>query len=476
MRHRSREVITPPLLDLPAPVTRRTMEVSVWDRIFIRVLRPAAGFVDEILVMVLVLVVHHRLAGGFGSVIGGVMVFGAIAVLLAHPASRSALVGFFHASRLRRRWFSAVRHAGLATANDRVPKPTQIRRVPPGDRLRVKIPVGSTVTALQAKAEVVATCLEVMELRVVRDRHNARYAQVTVVRRDPLAGGTALPWPNLSASSLSLWEPIPAGIDEMGETEAMGLIERNLLIGGEPGAGKSVVLSMAVATAALDPGVELRLFDPALVELAVWERCAASFVGTCLDEAISVLEEVQAEMERRYLGLLEQNKRKISRSDGDSLIVLAFDELAWYLGAERKASDEITRLLKDVVGRGRKTGIITVAAILKPESRVIDTNLRDLFGFRWALRCSTSDASDTILGKGWATKGYSADSIDAGARGVGYLRHEGDEPTRLKAFYLSDDDLAVLASRAEVLRRPKEPTAPLHLVEDGGEPGAEAAS
>ena len=96
-----------------------------------------------------------------------------------------------------------------------------------------------------------------------------------------------------------------------------------------------------------------------------------------------------------------------------------------------------------------------MAATQKPASDVVPTALRDLFGFRWALRCSTPQASDTILGQGWATQGFSASSIDAADRGVGFLLHEGLIPVRLRAYYLSDDDLAAIASRAQDLRARK---------------------
>jgi hypothetical protein len=39
-----------------------------------------------------------------------------------------------------------------------------------------------------------------------------------------------------------------------------------------------------------------------------------------------------------------------------------------------------------------------------------------------------------------------------GARGVGYLLHEGGLPIRMRACYLDDDDLVAIASRAEALR------------------------
>jgi DNA segregation ATPase FtsK/SpoIIIE, S-DNA-T family len=111
--------------------------------------------------------------------------------------------------------------------------------------------------------------------------------------------------------------------------------------------------------------------------------------------------------------------------------------------------------------------MVTVATTQKPSADVVPTFLRDLFGFRWALRCSTPQASDTILGSGWASEGYSAASIDPAARGVGLLLQEGGVPVRLRACYLNDLDLAELARRAEHLRgavRSSTPT--LRLVED----------
>jgi S-DNA-T family DNA segregation ATPase FtsK/SpoIIIE len=114
--------------------------------------------------------------------------------------------------------------------------------------------------------------------------------------------------------------------------------------------------------------------------------------------------------------------------------------------------------LRDVVARGRAAGIIVCAATQKPSHEVIPTSLRDLFGFRWAFRCLTPQASDTILGAGWASLGYAASTIDAADRGVGLLLAEGGLPVRLRACWLDDDQLAVLAARAEALRaaRPAE--------------------
>jgi hypothetical protein len=73
--------------------------------------------------------------------------------------------------------------------------------------------------------------------------------------------------------------------------------------------------------------------------------------------------------------------------------------------------------------------------------------------------------SDTILGAGWSTAGYTASTIDAAHRGVGYLLHEGGEPVRMRTFYLTDDDLTQLARRAEALRATHAKTATLSLID-----------
>jgi DNA segregation ATPase FtsK/SpoIIIE, S-DNA-T family len=112
---------------------------------------------------------------------------------------------------------------------------------------------------------------------------------------------------------------------------------------------------------------------------------------------------------------------------------------------------------------------VTVATTQKPSADVVPTYLRDLFGFRWALRCSTPDASDTVLGRGWASQGYSAASIDPAARGVGLLLQEGGVPVRLRSCYLDDLELAELAHSAELLRGTAKVARPtLRLVDGAG--------
>ena len=387
--------------------------------------------------------------GGIGAQV--VVIVAGIAVYLHRRRFAPALD---HLRRLsvRHSWARATRQCGLAGPFGTRPQVLRVVTAPFGDDLLVRMPVGSHVAELEEAAEPLAATLGVREVRVRRSADNAALAHVVIVRRDSLAHGS-FPWPLVDTHQASLWEPIPVGLDENGRPAELGLPERNVLVGGEPGAGKSVFLSVLVAAAALDPAVTLTLLDGKLVELAAWRGCATNTVGPSIPDAIEVLGRIQSEMDARYRELLAKRLRKVAPGDGMALHVVVVDELAFYLGgSDRKLKAEITELLRDLVSRGRAAGIIVLAATQKPSADVIPTQIRDLFGFRVALRCSTPQASDTVLGQGWAALGYSAAAIDPSARGVGFLLAEGGVPIRFRSCYLSDQQIDAIADRAERIR------------------------
>jgi DNA segregation ATPase FtsK/SpoIIIE, S-DNA-T family len=182
------------------------------------------------------------------------------------------------------------------------------------------------------------------------------------------------------------------------------------------------------------------------------------FVGPDPDEAITVLRDLRtSELNARYDRLVNSRpiQRKIRRDGPDRVIVIVIDELAYFsaTAGTKKQQDEFTTLLRDLVARGRAAGFIMIVATQRPSADVVPTSFRDLFGYRWAFRCSTEASSDTILGHGWANQGYVATDIDPLARGVGWLLAEGGIPRRLKAAYLADSDIDYLAGFAAWCRQ-----------------------
>jgi S-DNA-T family DNA segregation ATPase FtsK/SpoIIIE len=252
----------------------------------------------------------------------------------------------------------------------------------------------------------------------------------------------------------SIFDPLFVGIDEFGESVHIPLIYRNILIGGEPGSGKSAMLNNVVAHAALSLDCRLCLIDGKQVELGQWEGCADVFVGPDITKALATLRRLQVVMDNRYTYLRQDQRRKMLREDAFSAILVAIDEIAYFSATvgDRKTQEGFSSLLRDLIARGRAVGIVVAAATQRPSSDIIPTSLRDLFAWRFAGRCTTDVSSDIVLGHGWAAKGWSANSIDPANPGAGLLIAEGGVPRRVKPAYLTDDDCARIAAYARTRR------------------------
>jgi hypothetical protein len=396
---------------------------------------------------------QRLLSGRMGDVFAAIVVTALLALFAVIAPVRRLAWRAVRRSWVRRAWERASTDAGLCEGPLHAPRLLAVERVPAGDLLRVRVRGGQSATALDARREELAASLRVREVRVQRDRSDAATAHMTLVRRDPFEDAGPSSWPTAEAQERSLWDPIALGVDEHGRPVEIGLVERNVLVGGEPGAGKSVALSLLVAAAALDGHARVWLLDGKLVELAAWAPVAERLVGPDGEQANGVLRDVQAVMEDRYRELLARGLRKVRRDDALPLHLVVCDELAFYLTLpDRKQRQEFAELLRDLVARGRAAGVIVVAATQKPGADVVPTSLRDLFGFRLALRCNTPQASDTILGQGWATAGADASTIPGGQRGVGYLLAEGERPQRIKGYHLTDPEIGGIVERAAARR------------------------
>jgi S-DNA-T family DNA segregation ATPase FtsK/SpoIIIE len=252
----------------------------------------------------------------------------------------------------------------------------------------------------------------------------------------------------------SMFDPVHLGRDEYGEHVHVNLAERNMLLGGEPGAGKSSGLNLIVAHGALSYDCKLILVDGKQVELGLWRACADEFIGPSLHDAIEAFEHFQGTMNDRYNKLLATGRRKITREDGEPIYLIPIDEYAYFSATVGSKPDreKFAGLSRDLVARGRAAGVIIVLATQRPSHQVIDPSMRDLFSYRWAFRCTTDSSSDVVLGQGWAAEGYTAADIDPLARGVGWLLSETGVPRRIKAAYLTDNDIKYLAAYAARLR------------------------
>ena len=272
---------------------------------------------------------------------------------------------------------------------------------------------------------------------------------------DPLGVIADYPW----SDPVSL-DAVPFGVGVDGSRVTVGLMERNLLMGGLPGSGKSGGGTALLCGISRLEHVAIVALDPKRVELSLWrQRC--SYVATHESDISRVLGAVTEEMERRYEWLEEIGKKKIDEemlSDELPFIVVFIDELADIVSIgvskEDRMHDEIraTRIRR-LIAKGRAAGIDVQCMTQKPQSDVVPTALRDLIQLRVSFATSTAAMTDTILGAGASQNGGLAHEIPSSLKGVCYVISEDERvPKRARAYWVPDDDVAGIAQSTAHLR------------------------
>jgi hypothetical protein len=395
----------------------------------------------ELTIAAPIAIVYWACARRVGYTWSAVIVAIAIAALLCLPSIRRLLARTLRLTHWRRQFVRALVLQSSPLAK-RQPKVIKAERVPSGVRLTLLLQSGTAFHELEHLCPYLATHFGARDVRVTADRTNASRAELTICSKDPFGDGP-IPWPRVTGEMVSAWDPLSIGIDRDGNEVSISLIERNLLIGGEPGSGKSVMLNVLIAYLAECRGVQLYLFDAKFVELRIWSQVAAGFVGPNIDDAIAQLQRLRSMMEERYRFLDQQRARKLERHHGLELVFVIIDELPFYVAnPERSKAREFSDLLGDLIARGRAAGIIFVAAAQKPSADTLPSFIRDLINLRLAFRCSTKEASDTILGGGWASAGFSAATIGINNRGVGWFLGESGQPELIRGYLIDDATIA----------------------------------
>lgn len=320
------------------------------------------------------------------------------------------------------------------------------------------IPTKKALTAKDAVAGALG--IAVQQLNQGRGDREGRI-RLRVSLHLPFTGAPAR-GPLLDVESINLWNAIPMGINLRGQAVSTEWVERSGLFGGEPGAGKSAAANDLLLAAALDPTVPLYLCDgKAGADITPFEQIATMYdTDGDPERLLEILEHIwTVEIPQRRALAKEHGSRKLTAAMAAkdarvNLAVLLVDEWSSYgAAADRKVREEMERLLRLIVQQGRALGIITLCATQKPDADSVPSGIRDILSIRWAMRCLTPQASDTILGQGYAAAGHNAQDILKSQRGVGiYMDGEGAEPELTRGYYYDDDEVDLILGRAFELR------------------------
>jgi S-DNA-T family DNA segregation ATPase FtsK/SpoIIIE len=369
---------------------------------------------------------------------------------------------------------------GIAEVNKAVAKggngitfPSPITRDGPGWLAEVDLPYGVTVSDVLDRRAKLASGLR-RPLGCVwpepdADQHEGRL-RLWVGDQD-MRKARQPAWPLKRAGQADVFAPLPYGTDQRGRIIELTLMYGNLLIGAMPRQGKTATMRSLLLALALDPNLELRIFElKGTGDLSPFEPVChhyASGAGEdALDAAMISLRELYAELEtraRRISELAKANRALVPdnkvtpevsrrRSYGLWPIVVAIDECQ-ELFSHPEFKDEADRLCTGIIKRGPALGIMLVLATQRPDAKSLPTGVSANVSLRFCLKVAGQVENDMVLGTSSYQNGIRATQftpqLDAG---IGYLVGATPEPKIVRSFYVDGPGAEKVVSRARALR------------------------
>jgi S-DNA-T family DNA segregation ATPase FtsK/SpoIIIE len=182
------------------------------------------------------------------------------------------------------------------------------------------------------------------------------------------------------------------------------------------------------------------------MELSAGAPLFRRFAYDSADDLASLLEEAVEVMNARA-ARLRGVTRKHTPSVDEPLIVVVVDELASLTAyADRDERRRINSALPLLISKGRAVGVVVVGALQDPRKETIP--FRDLFPTRIALALVEAEQTDLVLGRGARQRGADCSRIPLTQPGTAWVWCDGEpDPTRVRAAWVSDDDIATLADQ-----------------------------
>jgi len=355
------------------------------------------------------------------------------------PSSLRGLVSI-RARRERIRWRRRI--VGVEINGHPTPKTKDAWPTRSGTTMVLKMVDGMNLGLLEKNVPALAAHLACMDVSFSPIHRNKGQCLVHVGRRDSLA--ETFTWPWIDRETTDFFGPIPAGVDTNGKPVFIDLRERNALVGGGMGSGKSWWLHTIVAAAMLDMRVNVHILDGKMGSgFAVWEDSADSFATNDVDdqkEAFAIVARLTDRVNKVYDGFRSVKERTVDWSKVKEIDLLVVDEFT--------AFPKIGPMLANLLARGRAAGLIMVMTTQRPSGKIVDTDFRELFQLRAAF-LSDRQGSKMILGEGVEADSSTFSGLNPGEM---WLLHEGRQPVRCRGYSLTDSQLAKLAKRAKVLR------------------------
>jgi DNA segregation ATPase FtsK/SpoIIIE, S-DNA-T family len=331
------------------------------------------------------------------------------------------------------------------------------------DRVPVRLVSGQAAADFAARAENLAQGFGALLCRVRTAKPG--FLILEFVRRDAL---TAI-IPALAIPAHADLKALAVGRREDGSLWLVRLHGTHLLIAGATGAGKgSVIWSLIRAMLGLIQAglVKILAADPKVMELAYGRPIFDTHgqYAASPEAIVAMLEGAVTDMQARAAKLAGKQRDHTPTVEFPFVVVLV-DEVAFLTAyqPDRQLRERVKAALATLTTQGRAVGYCVVAALQDPRKEVM--NIRNLFPDRIAMRLDEPEQVDMVLGDGARDRGATSDLISsdpATGAGVAFVRLEADpDPLRVRAAWVSDEDIRAMADQCAAAFAPEAPVRPI---------------
>jgi S-DNA-T family DNA segregation ATPase FtsK/SpoIIIE len=263
----------------------------------------------------------------------------------------------------------------------------------------------------------------------------------------------------------SIFETNPFATDARQRPISTVLFERNFLIGGQPGSGKTYGARTLATIAMLDPICELKIAEfKGTGDFLDMEPLCSTYACGLDDEAFDTGAQIIAwalvECERRGKRIKRAKERgdapqgkitpELAAKPGSGLhpVFILLDEVHELFAAR----PEVAAAAERAIRRGRALGIILVLATQIPDKDSVPPNITRCVTVRWCMSVGGQVENDMILGTGAYKRGLTGTVYrpghDAGWGVVVGL----EKPGAVRSFFPDPPTTAAIVARAVQLR------------------------
>ncbi|MCO1581213.1 ATP-binding protein [Crossiella sp. SN42] len=339
-----------------------------------------------------------------------------------------------------------------------------------GYTVKLRLPHGVPVTAVAKAKEYLAHNLgcRMQELFIVADEHDPTV--MVLHRLDPgVLREPVPPYPLLEEGSTDYFKGFPVGITPRGDLVTGVTSERNYVIAGEMGSGKTTLILALLAGAILDPLVDIDVFVFATNNDYDWLKpCLNTFsdgdskekVQACLDH----IQALHADLELRGQLLKKYDEDYVTRelAAKDARLrprIVVIDECQSYFRQPTpKKRREVVDGMVRFFSAARKYGITVIFATPVPSDQSLPRDLVSVTSNTACFAISDKTRNNVVLGDKAHENGISALGLkpktetELNDAGTSITRGFLPTPGALRSYFLTKDQRTQLVKRALELR------------------------